>query len=150
MDIRKIKMDSRSFAYKILYQFEKGDNKIPDIRKLVFSKYPKKNELKFRSTVLVNEIVRFRGRLDLMIMFISGKKLRFLNKKVLTILRIGFYEIIFDRKVPDYAAVDSSVNLAHKFSNKKTTGFINAVLRNLVRKKNNDNNWYEELKYKVG
>ena len=143
-------MDSRSFAYKILYQFEKGDNKIPDIRKLVFSNYPKKNELKFRSTVLVNEIVRFRGRLDLMIMFISGKKLRFLNKKVLTILRIGFYEIIFDHKVPDYAAVDSSVNLAHKFTNKKTIGFTNAVLRNLVRTKDKDHNWYEELKCKVG
>ena len=143
-------MDSRSFAYKILYQFEKGDNKIPDIRKLVFSNYPKKNELKFRSTVLVNEIVRFRGRLDLMIMFISGKKLRFLNKKVLTILRIGFYEIIFDHKVPDYAAVDSSVNLAHKFTNKKTIGFTNAVLRNLVRTKDKDHSWYEELKCKVG
>ena len=143
-------MDSRSFAYKILYQFEKGGNKIPDIRKLVFSNYPKKNNLKFRSTVLVNEIVRFRGRLDLMIMFISGKKLNFLNKKVLTILRIGFYEIIFDYKVPDYAAVDSSVNLAHKFTNRKTTGFTNAVLRNLVRKKNSDHNWYEGLKCKVG
>ena len=150
MDIWKIKVDSRSYAYKILYQFEKGDDKIPDIRKLVFSNYPKKNELKFRSTVLVNEIIRFRGRLDLMIMYISGKKLSFLNKKVLTILRIGFYEIIFDHKVPDYAAVDSSVNLARKFTNKKTIGFTNAVLRSLVRKKDNNHNWYEGLKYKVG
>lgn len=150
MEIWKVKVDSRSFAYKILYQFEKGNNKIPDIRKVVFSNYPKKNELKFRCKVLVNEIVRFKGRLDLMITFISGKKLGFLNKKVLTILRIGFYEIIFDHKVPDYAAVDSSVNLAHKFTNKKTIGFTNAVLRSLVRKKDNDHNWFEGLKYKVG
>ena len=85
-----------------------------------------------------------------MIVYISGKKLSFLNKKVLIILRIGFYEIIFDHKVPDYAAVDSSVNLARKFTNKKTIGFTNAVLRNLVRKKDNDHNWYEGLKYKVG
>ena len=77
MDIWKIKVDSRSLAYKILYQFEKGYDKIPDIRKLVFSNYPKKNELKFRSKVLVNEIIRFRGRLDLMIVYISGKKLSF-------------------------------------------------------------------------
>ena len=150
MDIWKIKVDSRSFAYKILYRFEKGNGKIPDIRKLVFSNFSIKNELKFRSTVLVNEIIRFRGRLNLMIVYISGKKLSFLNKKVLTILRIGFYEIIFDHKVPDYAAVDSSVNLAHAFTNKKTTGFINAVLRNLVRKKDNDHNWYDGLKHKVG
>ena len=150
MEIWKVKVDSRSFAYEILYQFEKGNNKIPDIRKVVFSNYPKKNELKFRCKVLVNEIVRFKGRLDLMITFISGKKLGFLNKKVLTILRIGFYEIIFDHKVPDYAAVDSCVNLAHKFTNKKTIGFTNAVLRSLVRKKDNDHNWFEGLKYKVG
>ncbi len=150
MDIWKIKVDSRSLAYKILYQFEKGYNKIPDLRKLIFSKYPKKDQLQFRSKVLVNEIVRFKGRLDLMIIFISGKKLSFLNKKVLTILRIGFYEIIFDHKVPDYAAVDSCVNLAHKFTNKKTIGFTNAVLRNLIRKKNNDYDWFKDLKCKDG
>jgi len=65
-------------------------------------------------------------------------------------LRIGFYEIIFDQKVPDYAAVNSSVNLAHKFTNKKTIGFTNAVLRNLVRTKDKDHNWYKELKCKSG
>ena len=145
-----MKVDSRAVTYKILFQFEKKDDKIPNIRKLILSKYPKNNELRFRSTVLVNEIVRFRGRLDLMIILISGRKLNYLNKKVLTILRIGFYEIIFDPKVPDYAAVDSCVNLARKFANKKTIGFTNAVLRNLVREKNKDNDWYKELKYKSG
>ena len=145
-----MKIDSRSVAFKILYQFEKKNDKIPNIRKLIFSKYPENIKLRFRSTVLVNEIVRLRGRLDLMIMFISGRKLNYLNKKVLTILRIGFYEIIFDPKVPDYAAVDSSVNLSHQFTNKKTIGFTNAVLRNLVRKIDNDNNWHKELKYKSG
>ena len=143
-------MDSRIFAFNILYQFEKGNKKIPDIRKLVFSSHTKNKESKYRSTVLVNEIVRFRGRLDLMIIFISGKKLSFLSKKLLIILRIGFYEIIFDQKVPDYAAVDSSVKLAHKFTSKKTIGFTNAVLRNLVRVKDNDHNWYKGLKCKSG
>ena len=65
-------------------------------------------------------------------------------------MRIGFYEIIFDNKVPDYAAVDSSVNLARKFTNKKTIGFTNAVLRNLVRQKDNDHHWFGELKCKSG
>ena len=111
---------------------------------------PDNRNLKYRITVLANEVLRYRGRLDLMITSISGKRIKYLNKKVLIILRIGFYEIIFDHKVPDYAAVDSSVNLAHKFTNKKTIGFTNAVLRSLVRKKDNDHNWFEGLKYKVG
>ncbi len=145
-----MKVDSRLVAFKILYEFEKSNNKIPDIRKIIFSKYPTEKDFKFRSTVLVNEIVRLKGKLDLMIMFVSGKKLSFLNGKVLTILRIGFYEIMFDHKVPDYAAVDSSVNLAHRFTNKKTIGFTNAVLRNVVRKKDNDPDWCKELECKDG
>ena len=36
------KYGPRSLAYKILYQFEKGYDKIPDNRKLVFSNYRKK------------------------------------------------------------------------------------------------------------
>ena len=68
-----------------------------------------------------------------MIAYISGKKIKYLNKKLLTILRIGFYEIFFDSKVPNYAAVNSSVNIANKVTNKKTKGFANAVLRKLVR-----------------
>ena len=68
-----MKVDSRSVAFKILYQFEKSNNKIPDIRKTIFSKYPIEKDFKFRSTVLVNEIVRLKGKLDLMIIFVSGK-----------------------------------------------------------------------------
>ena len=141
-----MKIDSRFIAYNILIQFEKKDIQIPIIRDIIYSKFSLNNKLKQRATVLVNEVTRFRGRLDLMITFISSKKISHLEKTVLTILRIGFYEIIFDSKIPDYAAVDSSVGLAHKFSKRKSVGFTNAVLRNLVRKKNKNKNWDKELK----
>ena len=81
-----------------------------------------------------------------MITFISGKKIKYLNKKVLTILRIGFYEILFDSKVPDYAAVDSCVRLANKVTNKKTKGFTNAVLRKLIRHNKENNNWHRRIR----
>ena len=140
-----MKIDSRIVAYYILSQFEKKGSQIPMIRDAIYSKYSLKNNLKQKATVLVNGVIRLRGRLDLMITFISSKNISRLDKSVLTILRIGFYEIIFESKVPDYAAVNSSVSLAHKFSNKKTVGFTNAVLRNLVRRKNINKNWYKSL-----
>ena len=56
----------------------------------------------------------------------------------------------FDPKVPDYAAVNSCVKLAHKVANKKTKGFINAVLRNLVRRNKENNKWFKELESKRG
>ena len=139
-------MDSRTITYSILIQFERKDTKIPVIRDAIYAKHTLNNSSKQRATFLVNEVIRLRGRLDLMITFISSKKINHLGKTILTILRIGFYEIIYDPKIPDYAAVDSSVDLAHKFSNRKSAGFTNAVLRNLVRKKNKSKNWYEKLK----
>ena len=140
-------MDYRTLSYKILYQFE-NNYRISDIKRNILSEFPRNSVLNHRSAVLVNEIVRFKGRLDLMIAYISGKKTRYLNKKLLTILRIGFYEIFFDSKVPNYAAVNSSVNIANKVTNKKTKGFANAVLRKLVRQNKKNATWYKELEGK--
>ena len=145
-----MKSDYRFLTYKILHQFEKNDDSILDIRSTTFSKIPDDKNLKYRITVLVNEVIRYRGRLDLMITFISGKRIKYLNKQVLTILRIGFYEIFFDHKVPDYAAVNSCVTLADKVTNRKTKGFTNAVLRNLIRHNRENKKWHIELESKRG
>ena len=48
-----------------------------------------------------------------------------------TILRMGLYQIMF-RKVPGYAAVNESVELAKKVCRGRE-GFINGVLRNCIR-----------------
>ncbi len=147
-----MKSEYRFLAYKILHQFEEKDDSILNIRNMILSKIPDTDNryLRYRTTVLINEVMRHKGRLDLMITYTSGKRIKYLNKKVLTILRIGFYEILFDSKVPDYAAVDTSVKLAHKVTNKKTKGFTNAVLRKLIRYNKENVNWYKELESKKG
>ncbi len=145
-----MKSDYRFLTYKILHQFEIKDDRIVNIRNIILSKIHDDRNLKYRITVLANEVIRYKGRLDLMITFISGKKIKHLNKEVLIILRIGFYEIFFDSKVPDYAAVDSSVRLANKVTNKKTKGFTNAVLRKLIRYNKENKNWYKVLERKRG
>lgn len=64
---------------------------------------------------------------------------RFLNSPVekvktnsLNILRIAVYQILFMDSVPDYAAVNESVEIAKKTS-KGQAPFINGVLRNVLR-----------------
>ena len=51
------------------------------------------------------------------------------------ILRMGAYQILLLDRVPDRAAVDEAVKLARSLDMENATGFINAVLRNLSRKK---------------
>ena len=66
------------------------------------------------------------------------------NKDIylLNILRMGLYQIIYMEKVPDNAACSESVELAKNLKNKQAAGFINAVLRNFLRKR-------EELEHKL-
>ena len=67
-------MDSRTITYSILIQFERKDTKIPVIRDAIYAKHTLNNSSKQRATFLVNEVIRLRGRLDLMITFVSSKK----------------------------------------------------------------------------
>ena len=55
-----------------------------------------------------------------------------LKADVLTILRMGAYQIIFMDSVPGYAAVSETVNIAKKFARGRE-GFVNGVLRSLSR-----------------
>lgn len=50
-------------------------------------------------------------------------------------LRLGVYQIMFLERVPDSAAVDESVKLVKQMGAEASAGFVNAVLRNLIRQK---------------
>ena len=51
------------------------------------------------------------------------------------ILRMGAYQILYMDRVPDMAAVNESVQLTRKMKMGYLAGFVNGVLRNLIRKK---------------
>ncbi|MDP2807644.1 MAG: transcription antitermination factor NusB, partial [bacterium] len=49
------------------------------------------------------------------------------------ILRLGLYQIAKLDRIPPFAAVNESVNLAKRFGRKNTIGLTNAVLRDIIR-----------------
>ena len=143
-----MKQDARFLSVKILNRFEKKNEQLVMSRNQVFSSFKPESIDKSRAMVLTNEIIRLRGRLDVMIEYVSGRKINRLDPSLLSILRIGFYEIIYDESIPDYAAVDSLVNLTKTVSSRKASKLTNAVLRNLIRYRDKDSNWDESLKKK--
>ncbi len=60
-----------------------------------------------------------------------------INSKVKTILRMGVYQLIYMDKVPDNAAVSTSVDIAQRIGKGMLKGYINGVLRNISRNKEN-------------
>ena len=62
----------------------------------------------------------------------SSVVLNKIDKKILIVLQLGLYQLLYTDKIPDRAAVDESVKLAKKW-NKYASGFVNAVLRSFIR-----------------
>lgn len=60
-----------------------------------------------------------------------------LQMPLLDILRIGAYQILFLDKIPDSAAVNTSVELAKIFKRGQASGLVNAVLRKVSKNKEN-------------
>lgn len=87
------------------------------------------------ATELVYGILRRRGRLDFALARLCSKPLAKVEPRVLNLLRLGAYQILFLDKVPAPAAVHETVELARREQLERATGFINGILRNLIRQR---------------
>ena len=139
-----MRKNARFLAHEILDQFN-NKTKLDSLIEKVFTKYNPDNLVRSRCRVIVCDVIRLLGRIDFIIKIVSGKNQRQISRPMQSILRIGFYEILIDDNTPNYATVDSLVNLTKSISNRKSAGFINAVLRKLVRKNNNNPDWINSL-----
>ena len=121
--------NSRYHAFNIVYQFDSTKHQLKSIRHEYYRKNNTSPSERSRSMVLSNEVVRWQRRLDSWISLSLDKPIKKLPPKVLSILRLAYYEYIMDDNIPVHAAVDSWVELSKKITNKKLSGLINAVLR---------------------
>ncbi len=87
------------------------------------------------ATELVYGVLRRRGRLDFALGRLCSKPLAKLEPKVLALLRLGAYQILELSRVPERAAVHTTVELARSERLERATGFLNGVLRSLARQK---------------
>jgi len=139
-------MQTRKVAYNILNHFDSFKEKIPVLLDQSFNKYSGiSNKDRNRIIASVNEVVRFRGLLDHIIEKGSKRKIQYVNPKLRNILRLGLYELLFDKLVPEFAAIHSSVELAKKNINKRSSSMVNAVMRNIQRLNDINDNWKTTL-----
>ena len=86
-------------------------------------------------TELVYGTVKWRLKIDWIISQFSNIKLKKISPWILNILRAGTYQLLYMDKVPESAACNESAKLAKKYGHQASTGFVNAVLRNIARSK---------------
>ncbi len=82
---------------------------------------------------LVYGVLRWRGRLDHIITHFSSTRFNKINPRVLNILRLALFQIIYLDRIPDSAAVNAAVNMAKAAGAPWVAGYVNALLRKASR-----------------
>ncbi len=138
-------MDDRFIAYKILNKIER-DKAYSNI---AVDTVLKQNEVSSAPFVcaLVYGVLERKITLDYYLSKLLKHPLKKLKPQVLTILRMGAYQIKYMDKVPSSAAVNESVKLSKKVKCDFASGLINSVLRKLssteITLPNTDNKTYD-------
>lgn len=56
-----------------------------------------------------------------------------IGKVELTVLRLAVYEMRYDEEVPDKVAIDEAVEIAKKYGQENSGGFVNAILAKIMK-----------------
>lgn len=126
MDVRKVALKA---LIKIIEKKSQAD--------VIINKYSENVEYPTELHRLVSGVVKHKLTLDYFIESISSRKIKDMSYQVINVLRLGIFELEF-LKNPDYAVINSYVEIIKTYD-KKLGAFINAILRNFLRKHNSIN-----------
>ena len=116
----------RTEAVRLLDEVESGARLAPFLAGLE-SRFDGRDRRLVRQ--LTSGVLQWRGRLDWILASFSSRPLDSLSPRVLHILRLGAYQLLWLDRVPASAAVHTAVDLARRHGHAGTAGFVNAVLR---------------------
>ncbi len=130
------KVNERKIVLDILIEMEKIENRELSTIKRVLDRY---DYLDVKSKAFIKYLadgtVERKLTLDYVLNQFSKTPTEKMATPILCILRMGVYQILFMNSVPDSAAVNEAVKLTGKYHFAGLKGFVNAVLRNIARKK---------------
>ncbi|MFH1371346.1 MAG: transcription antitermination factor NusB [Planctomycetota bacterium] len=98
----------------------------------ILNKYLQLTEMQ-RATDLVFGVLRNRKVIDLVIERFSSFLITRVTIKILNILRVAVFELIYCPQTVEYAIVNEAVEYAKHVAGAKQAGFVNAVLRQTLR-----------------
>lgn len=127
-------MNSRELAFKTLYDIERNKNYSNISINKNFKNVNISDQEKGLATELIYGIIENKYYLNYIIDKLSKIKSKKMSTYVKISLWLGIYQILFLDSIKDHAAVNESVNLIKKYD-KKSSGFVNAILRNVLRQK---------------
>ena len=128
---------ARETALKILYDIDQNNA----YSNLSINKYLESGTLKEIDRAFVTDLVygtvKWLLQIDYIIDKFSSVRLKKLSPWILNVLRLGVYQLLYTDKIPVSAACNTSVDLAKRYGHQASSRFVNAVLRNISKNKDN-------------
>ena len=130
---------ARRAAFAVLRRLERKDGRAPPRPDSLLARLedregrPPDDRDRALARELVFGVLRFRRTLDWALASHTRRPLADLDAPTRTALRLGLYQLRYLGRVPARAAVHDSVSLANRAGGRRAAGFVNAVLRTLLR-----------------
>jgi 16S rRNA (cytosine967-C5)-methyltransferase len=130
-----VKTNVRDLACEILLQVDARKAYADVLLDRTLRLYPLSDLDRALLTELVYGTLRWRGKIDAELGRHLQRPLEKTDAALRNVLRVACYQLLFLDKIPDYAAVNEAVDLAKVRRGAKAAGFVNGVLRSLLRDK---------------
>ncbi len=125
---------ARYVAVKTLYDIDVNKS----FSNIKLNEYFKKYNLEQLDRAFASEIlygtIRWKIKIDYLLQKFSKIKVSKISPWALSCLRTAIYQIYFMDRVPDFAAVNQAVEISKK-QERKSSSFVNGILRNILRNK---------------
>ena len=133
---------SRLLAFDLLTEVNRNEG----YSNLLLPQALNSSKLDERDKSLVTELlygtIRMQGKHDWVLAQISDRPWMEVDPGIIDICRMGVHQI-HEMRIPDHAAVASTVEVARKRLGESKASFVNALLRNVTRKSQED--WFLPL-----
>lgn len=86
-------------------------------------------------TEIVNGTIKYKRRIDYVINKFANTPINKMKPVIRQVLRMSVYQILYLDKVPDSAVCNEAVSIVKKRKMGRLSGFVNGVLRNIIRNK---------------
>ena len=123
----------RGTAVKVLNRVERTDSYLDKLLDAELKSRDVADIDKSLFAEIVHGVVRWQGRLDWILNGFTHGNFSKSEVNVRNTLRVALYQILFLTHVPQYAAVHEAVEFIKRIRGEKFAGFVNAVLRNIIR-----------------
>ncbi|MBU3734028.1 MAG: hypothetical protein FGM60_00265 [Candidatus Planktophila sp.] len=133
---------SRLLAFDLLTEVNRNDG----YSNLLLPQALNASKLDERDRSLVTELlygtIRMQGKHDWVLSQISDRPWSEVDTGIVDLCRMGVHQI-HEMRIPDHAAVASTVEVARKRLGESKASFVNALLRSVTRKSHDD--WFSPL-----